>query len=702
MEDIGILNGLNEAQRKAVLEGDGPLLVLARAGSGKTKAIAHRIAYLIQERRIPPHEIVAMTFTNKAAREMRDRVTGLLGGTTHEVWLGTFHSFCAFILRRDIEVLGFTQNFTIYDETDQRGLVKEIIKTMEQGGTPPDPRRVLHKISRLKQDMLGPEACKSKDPFDATVKKVYSRYQEELRRRNSLDFDDLLWFAVRILNENSAILSRYQQRFQYILVDEYQDTNRAQFMLAELLSRVHRNLFVVGDEDQSIYGWRGADISNLLDFAKHFPEARVIRLEKNYRSTGTILDAASALVKHNKRRMGKRLLTTRERGKRIQLYVADDAHGEARFVVDEIKNSGADYRDFAVLYRTNAQSRVLEEGFAEIGIPYIVLAGVGFYERREVKDLICYLRCLANQKDDVSFRRIVNVPPRGIGKVTLEALAARATERGLSLLETLMSLDEQEAERDRRFKKLLLFRQLIQALLAERDDLSVRDLLARIIEVTGYKTWIEGTGDERKEDRVANIDELLVAATEFAETAGTTLDDFLQTVSLLTDVDRWDDTKGAVALMTMHSAKGLEFPAVFIVGLEEGLSPHYASFASIDSIEEERRLCYVAATRAKDMLYLSCALRRAVFGTFQDQVRSRFVNEIPADLLQTRDQYELTVDESDPSAFAIGRAVSHDQWGAGVVLHKVGKGDKTRVRVRFDRDGTKRDLVIKYSGLRLL
>jgi DNA helicase-2/ATP-dependent DNA helicase PcrA len=702
VEDIGVLNGLNEAQRKAVLEGDGPLLVLAGAGSGKTKAIAHRIAYLIQERRIPPHEIVALTFTNKAAREMRDRVTGLLGGTTHKVWLGTFHSFCAFILRRDIEVLGFTQNFTIYDETDQRGLVKEIIKIMDPCETPPDPRRVLHKISRFKQDMLGPEACKSKDPFDATVKNVYLRYQKELRRRNSLDFDDLLWFAVRILNENSAILSKYQRRFKYILVDEYQDTNRAQFMLAELLSRAHRNLFVVGDEDQSIYGWRGADISNLLDFAKHFPEARVIRLEKNYRSTGTILDAASAMVKHNKRRMGKTLLTTRERGERIQLYVAEDAHGEARFVVDEVKNSGADYRDFAVLYRTNAQSRVLEEGFAETGIPYIVLAGVGFYERKEVKDLIAYLRCLANQKDDVSFRRIVNVPPRGIGKVTLEALEARAAERGLSLLETLMDLDEQEAERDRRFKKLLAFRKLIQTLLSERDDLNVRDLLARIIEVTGYKTWLESTGDDRKEDRVANIDELLVAATEFAETAGTTVDDFLQTVALLTDVDRWDDTKGAVALMTMHSAKGLEFPAVFIVGLEEGLSPHHASFGSIDSIEEERRLCYVAATRAKDMLYLTRALRRPVFGTFQDQVRSRFLNEIPGDLLETRDQCELTVDESDPSAFAIGRVVSHEQWGTGVVLHKVGKGDKTRVRVRFDRDGTKRDLVIRYSGLRLV
>jgi DNA helicase-2/ATP-dependent DNA helicase PcrA len=702
VEDIGVLNGLNEAQRKAVLEGDGPLLVLAGAGSGKTKAIAHRIAYLIQERGIPPHEIVALTFTNKAAREMRDRVTGLLGGTTHEVWLGTFHSFCAFVLRRDIEVLGFTQNFTIYDETDQRGLVKEIIKIMEPGNTSTDPRRVLHKISRLKQDMLGPEACKSKDPFDATVKKVYLRYQEELRRRNSLDFDDLLWFAVRILTENSAILSKYQRRFQHILVDEYQDTNHAQFMLAELLSRAHRNLFVVGDEDQSIYGWRGADISNLLDFAKHFPEARVVRLEKNYRSTGTILDAANALVKHNKRRMGKRLLTTRERGERIQFYVADDARDEAQHVVDEIKRSGADYRDFAVLYRTNAQSRVLEESLAETGTPYIVLAGVGFYERKEVKDLIGYLRCLANPKDDVSFRRIVNVPPRGIGKVALEAFAARAAEGGLSLLETLMSLDEADAERDRRLKKLLAFRKLVQGLLSERDELTVRDLLARIIEVTGYKTWILSTGDDRKEDRVANIDELLVAATEFAETAGATVDDFLQTVSLLTDVDRWDETKGAVALMTMHSAKGLEFPAVFIVGLEEGLAPHHASFGSIDSIEEERRLCYVAATRAKDVLHLSCARRRAVFGTFQDQVQSRFLNEIPAELLQTRDQYELHVDESDPSAFAVGRAVSHERWGTGIVLHKVGRGDKTRVRVRFDKDGTKRDLVIKYSGLRML
>ncbi len=702
MEDIAVLDGLNEAQREAVLAGDGPLLVLAGAGSGKTKVIAHRIAYLIGERHVHPRNIVALTFTNKAAREMRDRVTGLLGGTTHEVWLGTFHSFCAFILRREIEAAGFTRNFTIYDETDQLALVKDIIKNMEQNGVSPEPRRVLHRISRLKQNLRGPEACGQKDPFEATVKRVYLRYQEELCRRNGLDFDDLLRFAVRILTENGATLSKYQRRFRYILVDEYQDTNHAQFMLAELLSRAHRNILVVGDEDQSIYGWRGADIGNLLGFAKHFPETRVVRLEKNYRSTGTILDAASALVKHNKRRMGKRLLTTRERGGKIQLYVAEDARDEARFVVEEIKHSGGDYRDFAVLYRTNAQSRVLEERLAEADIPYVVLAGVGFYERKEVKDLICYLRCLANPKDDVSFRRIVYVPPRGIGKVTLEVLAARAAEKGLSLFETLMALDERDAERDKRVKKLLAFRKLIQVLLRERDELSVRDLLARIIEATGYKTWIESTGDDRKEDRVANIDELLVAAGEFAETAGTTVDDFLQTVSLLTDVDRWDETKGAVALMTMHSAKGLEFPAVFIVGLEEGLTPHYAAFASTDDMEEERRLCYVAATRAKDTLYLSCARRRAVLGTFRNQVPSRFLNEIPAELLETRDGCELRVDELDHSAFAIGSRVNHERWGTGVVLHKVGWGDATRVRVRFDRDGTKRDLVIKYSRLRLL
>ena len=702
VENIPVLAGLNEAQRRAVLEGDGPVLVLAGAGSGKTRVIAHRIAYLVQERGVHPRHIVALTFTNKAAREMGDRVTGLLGGTTHEVWLGTFHSFCTFILRREIETAGFTGNFTIYDKRDQLALVKIILKEMQREASSAEAHKALHTISRLKQNLLGPDGCDEKNPFEAIVKKVYLRYQDELRRRNSLDFDDLLWFAVRILAENGAVLSKYQRRFRYILVDEYQDTNHVQFKLTELLSRAHRNLFVVGDEDQSIYGWRGADIRNLLDFAKQFPEARVIRLEHNYRSTGIILDAASALVKHNKRRMGKRLLTTRERGEKIRLYVGEDARDEARFAAEEIRASGRAYRDFGVLYRTNAQSRVLEESFAEARIPYVVLAGVGFYERKEVKDLVCYVRCLVNTKDDVSFVRIVNVPPRGIGKAALETLINQAAEKGCSLFDTLMNLEERELDRDRRVKKLLVFRELLQGLLAQRDELNVRDMLARIIEVTGYKTWIESTGDDRKTERAANVDELLVAASEFVETTGGTLEEFLHTTSLLTDVDRWDETKGAVALMTMHSAKGLEFPVVFIVGLEEGLTPHHTAFVKAGDIEEERRLCYVAATRAKDMLYTTCARRRAVLGTFRDQVPSRFLNEIPADLLEPCSGYEPEPQELDPSLFSVGRRVRHGRWGTGVVLYKTGKDDMTRVHVRFDKDGTKRDLVIKYSGLQLL
>lgn len=702
MENVSLLDGLNEAQRKAVLEGDGPVLVLAGAGSGKTRVIAHRIAYLIQDRDVHPRHVVALTFTNKAAREMGGRVARLLGEETHDVWLGTFHSFCTFILRREIEAVGFTGNFTIYDEKDQLALVKEVMRDVGHEVSSADAQRVRNRISRLKQNMLGPEACDEKDPFEATVKKVYLGYRDELRRRNSLDFDDLLWFAVRILAENDSVLGKYQRRFRYILVDEYQDTNHVQFKLAELLSRTHRNLFVVGDEDQSIYGWRGADIRNLLDFAKHFPEARVIRLENNYRSTGTILDAASALVKHNKRRMGKRLLTTRERGEKLRVYVGEDAHDEARFVVKEIRDSGKAYRDFAVLYRTNAQSRVIEEALADARIPYVVLAGVGFYERKEVKDLICYMRCLANSKDDVSLLRIVNVPPRGIGKVTLETLMSRAAEKGCSLLEKLMELEERDADNDRRVKKLLVFRDLLQRLIAHRDNLNLCDMLARTIEETGYKRWIESSGDDRKTDRAANVDELLVAASEFLETTGGTLEEFLHTTSLLTDVDRWDDTKGAVALMTMHSAKGLEFPAVFIVGLEEGLTPHRTAFGDAADIEEERRLCYVAATRAKDMLYLTRACRRAVLGTFQNQVASRFLNEIPSDLLAPCGGNEGKSQELDFTLFTVGRRVKHGQFGPGVILYKTGRGDMTRVQVRFDKDGKKRDLVINYSGLELL
>ncbi len=696
------MDELNEAQRKAVREGDGPVLVLAGAGSGKTRVIAHRIAYLIQERGIHPRHIVALTFTNKAAREMRDRVSGLLGGGTHEVWLGTFHSFCTFILRREIEAVGFTGNFTIYDEKDQLALIKAVMKDAMQEVSGTDPQRVHHRISRLKQSLLGPEACDEKDPFEATVKEVYLRYRDELQRRNSLDFDDLLWFAVRILAENSAVLAKYQHRFRYILVDEYQDTNHVQFKLAELLSRAHRNLFVVGDEDQSIYRWRGADITNLLDFAKHFPEARVVRLENNYRSTGVILDAASALVKHNRRRMGKRLLTTRERGEKIRVYVGEDAHDEARFVVQEIRDSGKAYRDFAVLYRTNAQSRVLEEGFAGARIPYVVLAGVGFYERKEVKDLLCYLRCLANLKDDASFLRIVNVPPRGIGKATLETLVKAATEKGRSPFETLMKLEERDADKDSRVRKLLAFRDILQGLITRRDSLNVRDMLTHVIQVTGYKTWIESSGDDRKAERAANVDELVVAASEFVETTEGTLEEFLQTTSLLTDVDRWDDTKGAVALMTMHSAKGLEFPAVFIVGLEEGLTPHRTAFGDAGDLEEERRLCYVAATRAKDRLYLTRACRRAVLGTFQNQAASRFLNEIPSDLLAPSNGHARKSEELDFGLFTVGRRVRHERFGTGVILYKTGRGNMSRVHVRFDRDGKKRDLVINYSGLELL
>lgn len=702
METDILLAGLNEAQREAVSQGDGPVLVLAGAGSGKTRVIAHRIAYLIRERHVHPRHIVALTFTNKAAREMRDRVTSLLGGTAHDVWLGTFHSFCAFILRLEIETIGFTRNFTIYDEADQRALVKDVMKDVVEDATRADANRTLHRISWLKQNLDGPDACDERDPFESVVKRVYVLYQDELRRRNSLDFDDLLRFAVRILTDNSAILTKYQRRFRYILVDEYQDTNHAQFKLIQLLACDHHNIFVVGDEDQSIYGWRGADLKNLLDFAKHFPETRLVRLEQNYRSTGMILDAASKLIRHNKRRLGKTLVSTRERGEKIKVYIGEDPRDEAQFVVREVRRSGRDYKDFAVLFRTNAQSRVVEESLSEAGIPYVVLAGVGFYERKEVKDILCYLRCLANPKDDVSFRRIVNVPPRGIGKVALETLSMRAATRGLSLFEMVLSLNGTEIQTERGTKKLFAFRDLLQDLLSKRDEFNVRDMLAHIIKITGYKTWIESSGDDRKDDRLANIDELLVAASEFVETTGGALHDFLQTTSLLTDVDRWDETKGAVALMTMHSAKGLEFPIVFVVGLEEGLMPHRSAFSSSDELEEERRLCYVAATRAKDGLYMTCARTRAISGMVQDQVESRFLNEIPRSLLEWRDAAELGYEDSDAEALTVGRKVKHDRWGTGVVLYKEGRGDTTRVNVLFDRDGRKREFVIKYCRLKLL
>jgi len=718
-----VLEGLNPEQRRAVEATEGPLLVLAGAGSGKTRVLTHRIAYLIGTCGIPPESILAVTFTNKAAGEMRERVQKLLGPGAEGVLLATFHSTCVRILRRDIGHLGFSRGFAIYDQADGLGVVKEALRRHGLDPKLEDPRGMAWRIDQWKN--AGVSAAKAFDQaMDFEVQRaaeIYASYQRLLADANALDFGDLLLCTTELFDRFPDVLAYYRRRWQYVLVDEYQDTNRVQYELVQQIAGEHRNLCVVGDPDQSIYAWRGADIRNILDFEDDYPDARVVRLERNYRSTRPILEGASGVIGHNRARKPKALFTDREGGERIEVYEAPDDRDEARYVVRRIlgvaREQGRRYGDFAVFYRTNAQSRSFEEELLRAEVPYVVVGGVRFYDRAEVKDALAYLRLLLNPADAAALRRIVNKPARGIGRTTLERAEALATERGTSLLEGLRGLAGEEgalrtAGRVRRFFDLL-------GALGERvSGASVADAIALVLERTGYAEALEKEGTPEAEGRLENLRELLAAAEDFArDDRGGEADDrseierFLEQVALVSDIDAYDRREDCVSLMTAHTAKGLEFPVVFVVGLEEGIFPHSGSMRDERGVEEERRLCYVAMTRAMERLMLTHARERRRFGSHSYCVASRFLREIPRSVLAGAppepaapipgdSRLDYSYGQDDAPELAPGLRVRHPIFGPGTVLAVMGTGPGRKLRIRFERAGVK-TIVIRFANLEL-
>ena len=716
-----LLSSLNEVQREAVQHTEGPLLILSGAGSGKTRVITHRIAYLLEHHDVSPYQILAVTFTNKAAREMKDRLDVLVkGSVSRDLWVATFHATCARILRRDIEKLGanaasegvprstrhaYTRDFTIFDTGEQATLVKDVLRQLNYSDKQYNPRAILSHISRTKNESISPEAYRqiADGYFERIVAEVYVLYQDALRLNNALDFDDLLLFTVQLLNENPEVCQFYQDKFQYILVDEYQDTNQCQYELVNLLAGVKQNICVVGDDDQSIYAFRGADIRNILDFEKDYPDTRVLRLEQNYRSTQNILDAAWGVVHNNRARKAKKLWTQNDLGELITCYEAMDENDEAGYVGTQIEDwhaEGVDYKAFAVFYRTNAQSRIFEEAFRAANIPYQIVGGVGFYDRMEIKDLLAYLRVVCNPNDSMSVRRIINVPSRGIGATTLDRLINFAARQGISLFEAIQRVGEITAINRGLQTKVQRFAKIF-------DDFDASmlpvDALDYVLKVTGYLKNLESQKTIEAQNRVENIEELINAVIEYEQnTAEPTLSDYLENVALTADIDAMEtDTTDMVTLMTLHSAKGLEFPFVFIVGMEEGYLPHQRSLDTQAELEEERRLCYVGITRAMEQLYLSHASSRRTFRETEYRVQSRFVSEIPEHLIKHVDRYRSPFRESgglyevvseDVVDYRIGQIVLHPQFGRGKITKISRAGHGVYVTVRFSRTGITKQL----------
>lgn len=639
---MSIYDTLNPKQKEAVLHTDGPLLILAGAGSGKTRVLTHRIAYLIDECGVNPWNIMAITFTNKAAGEMRERVDNLVGFGAESIWISTFHSSCVRILRRHIENLGYTTSFSIYDSDDQKTLMRQVFKTLDIDTKQFKERSVLAAISSAKDKLITPEEFLLNAGGDFREKKtgeIYKEYQKQLKKNNALDFDDLIVKTVELFQNNPQILDYYQERFRYIMVDEYQDTNMAQFKLVSLLASKYRNLCVVGDDDQSIYRFRGADIQNILSFENTFPGTMVIKLEQNYRSTQNILDAANEVIRHNFGRKDKTLWTANGEGDKILFKQFDTAKDEADFVVRQIRDSGYSYQDQAVLYRTNAQSRLLEERCIFYNVPYRLVGGVNFYQRKEIKDILAYLKTIANGVDDLSVIRIINVPKRGIGATTIGRVTAFASEHSMSFYDTLKEAKQipgigKAAEKISRFiAQMEAFRAM-----AYSEEYSMKDLIDHILEDTGYEEELQEEGEIEAQTRLENIEELINKAAAYEEDSEhPTLDEFLEQVALVADIDNVDDTEDRVTLMTLHSAKGLEFPKVYLVGMEDGLFPGMMSIMSGDKteMEEERRLCYVGITRAKKELVLTASRQRMINGETRWSKPSRFINEIPPNLLDT-------------------------------------------------------------------
>lgn len=727
-----IFDTLNDRQCEAVKHTEGPLLITAGAGSGKTKVLTCRIAHLL-ELGVAPYRILAITFTNKAAKEMKERVTNLVGAQADSIWLSTFHSFCAKLLRFEVDGFhGYTRNFTIYDSSDQLVLVKDCLKKLNLDDKQFTPRSVLGTISSAKNVLMDAKAfaAKASDFYEQKVADVYALYQEKLRENNAVDFDDLLFLAVRLLQENEEVREKYQSRFQYILVDEYQDTNHAQYALTKILAARWRNICVVGDADQSIYAWRGADIRNIIDFTRDYPDAASIKLEQNYRSTKTILHAANAVIDNNESRPKKTLWTENPTGNKIIHYQAQTEHDEADYIAGVIYNrheiSHEPYGDMAILFRTNAQSRVLEEKLMRYAIPYTMVGGTKFYDRKEIKDVLAYLRLLYNPEDSLSLTRIINVPKRNIGATTIEHVAAYAEAQGISLFEALSSTDEIPVTK-RAKASLENFAAMIFDLLNDIEGKDVLSLIETVIKQTGYGDMLdkEAEHDPQGESRKENVGEFLSVAKDYMDSNPEgNLQDFLENVALVSDVDNFESSDSKVTLMTLHAAKGLEFPVVFLTGLDEGLFPHSRTLMDPAQVEEERRLAYVGITRAERQLYVTNAVTRTMYGRISAYMPSRFLAEIPPQFMEdyhrksAMPQSRTTavpgkqrvsiltkpVASSLPKkhavtdTFAKGDKVRHKIWGIGTVLDVIGEGPNMQMKIQFPTKGV-RQVVVKYAPL---
>ncbi len=760
MQDI--LEGLNNKQYEAVVNTEGPCLVIAGAGSGKTKVLTHKIAYLMQEKNAKPWDILAITFTNKAANEMKERIEGLVGDAVRDMWIGTFHSICVRILRRFIDRIGFESSFIIFDTSDQKTLIKACLKELGIDDKMFTDRAVQSEISNAKNEMLEPEQYLVRANGDFRKEKIasiYQLYQKKLKENNAIDFDDIINYTIKILLENLDVLEYYSNKFKYILVDEYQDTNKAQFTLVTMLASKNGNITVVGDNDQGIYSFRGADISNILNFERDFPGTKIIKLEQNYRCTGNILNVANSVIKHNEVKYDKKLWTENETGNLPKFYLADNEYDEGTYIVKQIEHLKREeyykYSDFAILYRMNTQSRAIEDILRRENIPYKIVGGLKFYERKEIKDIISYLRLIQNQSDNLSLKRIINEPKRGIGKTSLENIEQLSNSNGVSMYEIIKNAEQYGLNRV--FLNSREFVNAIEELIAQKEELSISELIKQTLKKTGYVKALEQENTIEAENRIENLDEFLTVAIEFEEEfAENKLSDFLEGITLSSDLDNMEEAEESVTLMTLHSAKGLEFPVVFLVGMEEGIFPGYKSIGEPKELEEERRLCYVGITRAKENLYLTCSKQRTIFGSTSCNPMSRFLKEIPKELLDGYEEedskkefsdskyswtygskdngniktYKITEQKSkvvaasgfmfrtadnflnsltsnkkqetiDLSKYEEGVRVFHKKFGEGTIQLVEPEGEDLKVDINFDKVGHKR-LMAKFAGLEII
>ena len=764
MKDI--LEGLNDKQYEAVINTDGPCLVIAGAGSGKTKVLTHKIAYLLNEKDIKPWNILSITFTNKAANEMKERVEKLVGEAAKDIWMGTFHSICVKILRSFIDRIGYEKSFIIFDTSDQRTLVKECLKSLEIDDKMFTDRSVLSEISNAKNEMLEPIQYALKAGGDyrkEIIAKVYSLYQQRLKENNAVDFDDIINLTIKILSENPDVLEYYNDKFKYILVDEYQDTNKSQFTLVTMLAAKYGNITVVGDNDQGIYSFRGADISNILNFEKDFPGTKIIKLEQNYRCTGNILNAANAVIKNNVVKYEKKLWTQNDIGELPNFFCGDNEYDEATYVVEQINRLRREeylkYSDFAVLYRMNAQSRAIEDILRREDIPYKIIGGLKFYERKEIKDIIAYLRLIYNPSDNLSLKRIINEPKRGVGKTSIDNISKLSDSSNISMYEIIKNAADFGLNRV--FVNTRDFIEQMEYLMAKKDELKISELIKETLNKTGYTKALENENSVEAETRIQNLEEFLTVAMEFEEeSAENSLGEFLEGITLSSDIDGMEDEEDSVTLMTLHSAKGLEFPVVFLVGMEEGIFPGYKSIGEPKELEEERRLCYVGITRARQYLFLTCAKQRTIFGSTTYNAASRFIEEIPKEYLQgyedtfkDNDSYSdstykweygksskvTTYKMNDMTSSGIGKSkktstggynfrtpesflsnlnkksestvdlsqyqegvrVFHKKFGEGIINYVEKEGDDLKVDINFDKVGHKR-LMAKFANLQII